>query len=117
MNVIALVAMADRIAAQVSREAAAWRPHLVSIPAGMPIPVQWVAIGRSALLVSLVEALRLRTLAPYRTTRSGEAVPIVNERNGEPAQAIIELRHTGPDDESAAIDYEVRFVGSSGVAR
>ena len=95
LNVIFLAALADRVAAHVSAEAARWP---VSAKGRRAIPVQWVAGDSGGETRQLVEALKARTQAPYRAVDRADAVAIVTEGEHEPALAVVTVWRAGCGD-------------------
>jgi hypothetical protein len=110
-NVLHLAALADYIASYFSSDAATWP----DVPrAGAPLAIAWTPGDPSGRVRSVVEALRKRTEAPYRSTDNTRAVPIVNADAGEPAVAVITFWSEERPDDGPGLRYELSFQGSSG---
>jgi hypothetical protein len=112
MNVIAIAALADHIASYFSYDASTWRPKYVSTPREQPIRVRWRASQHSTLVDALVEALRIRTAAPYRDLERPIAEAVVNEGDEDPAQVIVSLRDEVREEDGPGVGYELTFANS-----
>ncbi|HET7456297.1 MAG TPA: hypothetical protein VFJ74_01500 [Gemmatimonadaceae bacterium] len=121
MNVLAIAALADGVAAQLSRDALAWRPeHLVRAPASQPIALRFeFASPRPPFAAALLDALRLRVAAPYTSAPpapAGAAIVAATPERG--AEVTVTLRYEDRDDEEGAgIGYELSFAAKPTAAR
>lgn len=110
-NVLFLASLADRVATHLSVDAAHWPVRAEDQRA---IAVQWTAGEAGEELRRVIEALRARTIAPYRATRNESAIPLVTESEHEPARAVVtlwrEARAAGGD----GLRYTASFPGHEG---
>jgi hypothetical protein len=114
INALLLAGIADHIASYFSMDAAHWRAHIAS-SATSAIPVQWLAGTATTDLNDLIAALRIRTIAPYRSTDRTDALPIVTARPDNPAVAIVTFWPEDRTEYGPGVRYELRFVASGEV--
>lgn len=121
MNVVAVAALADHVASQLSRDALTWRPaHLVRSAATQPVAVRFeFAAPRPPFAQALLEALRLRVAAPYTSVlpqAAGAAIVAASAERG--AEVTATLRYEDrDDDEGPGIAYELAFAASPTATR
>ena len=122
MNALLLASVADRVASQLSRDAASWRPALVRSGAAQPIAVRFeLAAPRPSYAAELLEALRLRVAAPYASLaddagrRAGAAIVAASAERA--ADVTATLRFEEHEDEGPGLSYELHFVASPTAVR
>jgi hypothetical protein len=106
---ILLAAIADRLAAQLSRDAVRWRAGPAGASDGRPVALDFRLAGAvPSYGPALLEALRLRVAAPY-TARGGAAgVPVVGAGPERLPDAEVTVRLEERDG-AAGLAYEVAF--------
>ena len=121
MNAVAIAAVADRAASHFSHDAAAWRPALVRSAASQPVAVRFeFAAPRPPFAADLLEALRLRTAAPYTSLAAegrSAGVPIVAASADRGADVTITLRFEEHEDAGAGLSYELKYAAAPAAVR
>src|SRR5687767_11500567 len=114
LNAVLLAELANHIAEYFSEDAAFWSGAMKAQSKG-PVLVQWVAGEKGSIVPQIVDALRTRTLASFRSTNRPDAVAIVAVRPEERPDAIVTFWSDVRPDDGPGLRYELSLDASGTV--